>query len=86
MINTNELSPPKNCDVLITGASSNKSISFYHAHTEEKLKFNKVILGVDGIDINRGISTHYEPEAIFNRVMCESAEMVIVVTNTCFLG
>ncbi|MBL4823087.1 MAG: hypothetical protein JKX90_06135 [Colwellia sp.] len=62
---------------------------FYDVHAEEKLKFynlNKIILGVDGIYINKGISTHYEPEVIFNRAMYERAEMVIVVTDTCFLG
>lgn len=86
----NELSRSDNCDVFITGGRlRKKSMSFYGAHAEEKLKyynFNKVILGVDGIDIDRGISTHYEPEANFNRAMCESAEIVIVVTDSTKFG
>jgi len=86
----NELSRSDSCDVFITGGRlRKKSMSFYGAHAEEKLQyynFNKVILGVDGIDIDRGISTHYEPEASFNRAMCENAETVIVVTDSTKFG
>lgn len=85
-----ELAQSENCDVFITGGRlRRKSMSFYGAHAEEKLKyynFNKVILGVDGIDINRGISTHYEPEANFNRAMCENVEQIIVVTDSSKFG
>ncbi len=86
----NELSRSDTCEVFITGGRlRKKSMSFYGAHAEEKFKkynFNKVVLGVDGIDIERGISTHYEPEAIFNRAMCESAEKIIVVTDSTKFG
>ncbi|MEI6894042.1 MAG: transcriptional repressor AgaR [Colwellia sp.] len=86
----NKLSRSESCDVFITGGRlRKKSMSFYGARADEKLKyynFNKVILGVDGIDIDRGISTHYEPEANFNRAMCESAETVIVVTDSTKFG
>lgn len=78
------------CDVfMIGGQLRKKSMSFYGPDAEKKLKdynFNKVILGVDGIDISRGLSTHYEPEAVFNRVMCESAEQIIVVTDSTKFG
>jgi len=86
----NELSRSDTCEVFITeGRLRKKSMTFYGAHAEEKFKkynFNKVVLGVDGIDIERGISTHYEPEAIFNRAMCENAEKIIVVTDSTKFG
>ena len=86
----NELSRSDSCDVFITGGRlRRKSMSFYGAQADEKLKyynFSKVILGVDGIDIDRGISTHYEPEATFNRAMCESAQTIIVVTDSTKFG
>jgi len=64
-------------------------MSFYGAHAEEKLKFynfNTVVLGVDGIDIGTGVSTHFEPEASFNRAMCAAAERIIVVTDSSKFG
>lgn len=86
----NELAGNEYCDVIISGGHlRRKSMSFYGAQAEEKLKyynFNKVILGVDGIDIERGISTHYEPEANFNRAMCNAGEQVIVATDSTKFG
>ncbi|WP_286272454.1 transcriptional repressor AgaR [Thalassotalea hakodatensis] len=86
----NQLAQAEGCDVFITGGKlRKKSMSFYGAQAEERLEyynFNKVILGVDGIDINRGISTHYEPEANFNRAMCDNAEQIIVVTDSSKFG
>ncbi|WP_206483428.1 transcriptional repressor AgaR [Thalassotalea sp. G2M2-11] len=86
----NELAQAENCDIFITGGRlRKKSMSFYGTHAEERLKyynFGKVILGVDGIDLNRGISTHYEPEANYNRAMCDNAEQIIVVTDSSKFG
>jgi len=86
----NELSGFENCDVLITGGQlRKKSMSFYGSHAEDILNdynFNKVILGVDGIDLKSGISTHYEPEASFNRAMCDNADQIIVVTDSSKFG
>ncbi|KGJ91052.1 transcriptional repressor AgaR [Thalassotalea sp. ND16A] len=86
----NELSRTDNCDVYISGGKlRRKSMSFYGSQAEQKLKlynFNKVILAVDGIDLSSGISTHHEPEANFNRAMCDSAEQIIVVTDSSKFG
>jgi len=86
----NELLGAENCDVFITGGHlRKKSMSFYDAQFNNKFKhynFNKVILGVDGLDINKGISTHFEPEAIYNRAMCEHADIVIAVTDSSKFG
>lgn len=86
----NELAANDECELIISGGFlRRKSMSFYGSHAEEKLKyynFNKVVLGVDGIDLERGISTHYEPEANFNRAMCAVAEQVIVATDSSKFG
>jgi len=86
----NELARLANCDVYMTGGKlRHKSMSFHEAHAEERIQnfnFNKVILGVDSIDINTGLSTHFEPEAKLNRVMCNNAEKIIVVTDSSKFG
>ncbi|NQZ12330.1 MAG: DeoR family transcriptional regulator [Algicola sp.] len=73
-------------EVLMTGGTlRNKSLSFYGRQAEESLQryhFDKVILGVDGFDFHAGITTHFEYEAIMNRLMCDVAQQVIVVTDS----
>ncbi|HBU6207178.1 TPA: aga operon transcriptional regulator AgaR, partial [Escherichia coli] len=44
--------------------------------------FDMLFLGVDAIDLERGVSTHNEDEARLNRRMCEVAERIIVVTDS----
>ncbi|MDP2560757.1 transcriptional repressor AgaR [Psychrobium sp. 1_MG-2023] len=72
--------------VLMTGGTlRKKSLSFYGSQAEESLSryhFNKVILGVDGIDLDVGITTHFEAECVLNRKMCSAAREVIVVTDS----
>ena len=41
-----------------------------------------LFLGVDAMDLERGISTHNEDEARLNRKMCEVAECIVVVTDS----
>jgi len=73
-------------EILVTGGTlRKKSMSFYGSQAEESIKryyFDKVILGADGIDFHAGLTTHFEYEAILNRVMCEVAKEVIVVTDS----
>ena len=81
-----ELSKIEDIEVLITGGKlRRKSQSFYGRQAEESLhnlRFNKAIIGVDGFDINSGITTYFEPEACLNRLMCEMAAEVIAVTDS----
>ena len=81
-----ELSKIEDIEVLITGGKlRRKSQSFYGRQAEESLhnlRFNKAIIGVDGFDINSGITTYFEPEACLNRLMCETAAEVIAVTDS----
>ncbi|MDP2560751.1 transcriptional repressor AgaR [Psychrobium sp. 1_MG-2023] len=73
-------------EVMMTGGTLRKtSMSFYGRQAEDSIEryyFDKVILGVDGIDFNSGITTHFEYEAILNRTMCDVAKEVIVVTDS----
>lgn len=73
-------------EVLMTGGTLRKrSLSFYGSQAEESLSryhFNKVILGVDGFDLNGGITTHFEAESVLNRKMCTVAREIIVVTDS----
>ncbi|WP_417455666.1 transcriptional repressor AgaR [Kordiimonas sp.] len=73
-------------EVLMTGGTlRKKSQSFYGRQAEESLlryHFDKVFLGVDGFDFQAGLTTHFEPEAILNRLMCEVSKEIIVVTDS----
>ncbi len=73
-------------EVLMTGGTlRKKSLSFYGRAAEDTLQcyhFDKVFLGVDGIDFQGGITTHFEHEANLNRLMCKVARRVIAVTDS----
>lgn len=73
-------------EVLMTGGTlRKKSLSFYGRAAEDALQcyhFDKVFLGVDGIDFQGGITTHFEYEANLNRLMCKVARQVIAVTDS----
>lgn len=81
-----ELAQLDKVEVLITGGTlRKKSMSFYGSQAEQALKlyqFDKLVLGVDGFDINSGLSTHFEAEASLNRLMCAAAREIIVVTDS----
>jgi len=71
--------------MLTGGLLRKKSLSFYGTIAENSLRdynFNKLILGVDGFDLRAGLTTHFEKEASLNRMMCEIASEIIVVTDS----
>ena len=76
----------KGVEIHMTGGKlRQKTLSFYGRSAEEQLclfHFNKVVLGVDGFDINTGVTTHFEHEASLNRAMCTNADKVIVATDS----
>ncbi|AOH82647.1 transcriptional regulator [Sphingomonas panacis] len=75
--------------VMLGGMLRRKNRAFYGAQTVaalEDLRVDKLFLGVDGFDIECGITTHYEPEAILNRKMVEAARDVIAVTDVSKFG
>lgn len=70
--------------VMLGGMLRRKNRAFYGAQTVaalEELRVDKLFLGVDGFDIDCGITTHYEPEAMLNRKMVGAAREVIAVTD-----
>ncbi|WP_428819081.1 transcriptional repressor AgaR [Microbulbifer sp. MCCC 1A16149] len=73
-------------EVLMTGGTlRKKSLSFYGRAAEDALQcyhFDKVFLGVDGIDFQGGITTHFEHEANLNRLMCKVARQIVAVTDS----
>jgi DeoR family transcriptional regulator of aga operon len=73
-------------DVLMTGGTlRKKSLSFHGRQAEDHLQqyhFKQLVLGVDGFDMQIGISTHFELEAHLNRIMCQVADEIIVVTDS----
>lgn len=75
--------------VVIGGALRRKNMAFYGAQTEaalDDLLVDKLFLGVDGFDLQRGVTTHFEGEAILNRKMVKAASQVIAVTDSSKFG
>ena len=82
----NALLEAEGVELLMTGGHLRRqSQSFYGDQAEHSLQnyhFDMLFLGVDAIDLERGISTHNEDEARLNRRMSEVAEKIIVVTDS----
>jgi DeoR family transcriptional regulator of aga operon len=75
--------------VMLGGTLRRRNRAFYGAQTEnalEDLHVDKLFLGVDGFDLERGITTHFEPEAMLNRKMVKAARQVIAVTDKSKFG
>jgi DeoR family transcriptional regulator of aga operon len=75
--------------VFLGGTLRRKSLSFFGTQTEQALHdlhVDKLFLAADGFDIEKGITTHFEPEALLNRKMCEVAREIIVVADSSKFG
>ena len=75
--------------VMLGGELRRRNMAFYGAQTVaalDDLLLDKLFLGVDGLDTERGITTHHEPEAQLNRRMVETAREVIAVTDASKFG
>ncbi|PKH88530.1 transcriptional repressor AgaR [Colwellia sp. Bg11-28] len=85
-----KLAENNNIEVMVTGGTlRQKSLSFFDAKAEESLTnlhFDKVILGVDGFDLEAGITTHFSQEASLNRLMCNISSEIIAVTDSSKFG
>ncbi|MGM5630225.1 DeoR/GlpR family DNA-binding transcription regulator [Apibacter raozihei] len=81
-----ELSTDPFIDVIQLGGDLRKSsISIVGSLAESELrKFscNKLFLGIDGIDLEFGLSTSNSTEAHLNKVMIESAEKVFILADS----
>lgn len=75
--------------VMLGGELRRRNMAFYGGQTVDALNdihVDKLFLGVDGFDLERGITTHYEPEAMLNRKMAQAARAVIAVTDSSKFG
>lgn len=75
--------------VMLGGELRRKNMAFYGGLTVEALDalhVDRLFLGVDGFDLERGITTHYEPEAMLNRKMVEAARSVVAITDSSKFG
>lgn len=71
--------------IMLGGGLRRKNLAFYGMQTEDAmgaLRATKLFLGVDGFDLEHGITTHYEPEAKLNRKMFDVALQTIAVTDS----
>lgn len=73
-------------EVIIAGGTMRQdSFSIHGANAETHLsqyRFDKVFLGVDGFELESGITTPHKGEAQLNRIMCRVAKQVIAVTDS----
>lgn len=86
----NEIATHEKVSLLVLGgALRRKNMSLYGSQAENAMRdlsVDKLFLGVDGFDLTRGVTTHFEPEAVLNRMMCEAAAEIIVVMDSSKFG
>ncbi|MDM4767669.1 DeoR family transcriptional regulator [Pelomonas sp. SE-A7] len=85
-----ELADTPGVELMLTGGLLRKqSLSVQGAQAEACLNvynFDKLFLGVDGFDLQFGVTTHHEAEASLNHRMVERAKKVIVLTDASKFG
>jgi len=85
-----ELSTAEGVNVLLTGGVLRKqSLSLQGNQAEASLNaysFDALFLGVDGLDLQFGLTTHDEAEAHLSHRMVERARRVIVLTDASKFG
>ena len=84
------LAPKNNITIMMLGGElRRRNMAFYGGLTVEALDalhVDRLFLGVDGFDLERGITTHYEPEALLNRKMVEAARAVVCIADSSKFG
>lgn len=85
-----ELADAEGISLLLTGGLLRRqSLSFHGAQAEACLNaysFDTLFLGVDGLDLQFGVSTHDEAEARLNHRMVERARKVVVLADASKFG
>ena len=86
----NEVSAREQVNLLMLGGTlRRKNMSLYGSlaeHAMHEMSVDKLFLGVDGFDLAKGVTTHFEPEAVLNRLMCDAAAEIIVVMDSSKFG
>ncbi|HBS61766.1 MAG TPA: DNA primase, partial [Stenotrophomonas sp.] len=77
-------------ELLLTGGLLRKqSLSLQGSQAEASLNtysFDTLFLGVDGLDLQFGLTTHHEAEASLNHRMVERARRIVVLTDASKFG
>lgn len=85
-----ELANAPGVEVLLTGGLLRKqSLSLQGSQAEASLNnysFDTLFLGVDGLDLQFGLTTHHEAEARLNHRMVERARRIVVLTDASKFG
>ncbi len=85
-----ELANAPGMNVLLTGGQLRKqSLSLQGSQAEASLNpysFDTLFLGVDGLDLQFGLTTHDEAEARLNHRMVERARRIVVLTDASKFG
>lgn len=74
---------------LTGGLLHQPSLSLHGSQAEASLHsfgFDTLFLGVDGLDLQFGLTTHHEPEAILNHRMVERSRRIVVLTDSSKFG
>ena len=85
-----ELANAPGVRLLLTGGVLHKpSLSLHGNQAEASFNtygFDTLFLGVDGLDLQFGLTTHHEAEAILNHRMVERARRIVVLTDASKFG
>ncbi|UQX90273.1 DeoR/GlpR family DNA-binding transcription regulator [Jatrophihabitans telluris] len=85
-----DLAVRSNIDLVVCGGSaraeSYELVGPLAELTLANINIDVAIIGVDGVSVTAGLTTHHEVEAQTNRALLKSAERVIVVADSSKLG
>ena len=85
-----DLATNTDVEVLIAGGSVRKNAYSISGPSAEQIlrmyNFNKLFLGVDGFDLEAGITTPNFAEAYVNKAMCEVSHQIIAITDSSKFG
>ena len=86
---TNILARNKNIDIIQLGGFVRNSVSVVGNYAEKMLEnfsCSKLFMGVDGIDLDYGLTTTNMMEANLNQVMMQAAQKVVVLADSSKFG
>lgn len=80
-----ELSGRPNISVIVTGGQLHRNwfslVGPQAIHAVQQMVFDILFIGVDGLDIDRGLMTHYLEEAALNSAMIQQATRKVVIAD-----
>lgn len=90
LIVAQELAQIQNFNVILLGGNFNNQYQFTYGDDAvrqiQKYKTDKLILSVDGVSADFGLTTHHHQEAEVNRMMMERVNQVVIVADYSKIG